>query len=108
MARDQVPGRGPNGHVPRPGPEPWLERPRPPTGSRAMARTAASADLVPGRGRTGHGRSTSDRSGHLPRDALDVRKRGLERHDVRVLRLDVEQVRLVRRLRAVTDALVRD
>ncbi len=42
------------------------------------------------------------------RHALDVLERFLERDDIGVLRLDVEQVRLVRSLRTVADAVARD
>src|SRR5687768_9757466 len=42
------------------------------------------------------------------RDALEVAESVLERDDVCVLRLDVEEVRLVRRLRPVADALARN
>ena len=46
--------------------------------------------------------------GHPPGNALDVGERLVERDHVRVLRLDVEEVRLVRGLRSVADALARD
>ena len=59
--------------------------------------------------RRGGGRpgSVTRRGRRRRRHALDVVERLLERDDVGVLRLDVEQVRLVRRLRPVADALAR-
>ena len=57
-----------------------------------------------GAGRPGASHRRADRPGH----ALEVGERVVDRDDVGVLRLDVEQVRLVRRLRAVADALARD
>src|SRR5712691_13480941 len=51
---------------------------------------------------------SSSRRADPARDAFHVRERLRERHDVGVLGLDVEQVRLVRRLRPVADALARD